>query len=1214
MKSFVRWALAFCLMLFVSVSAFSQSRNTGEIRGTVSAGGAVLPGVTVTLTNINTGETKTFVTNKDGLYDTVSTPAGNYTISFTATGFKKLVRGPIVLQVDVITEDASMEVGAVTETITVEAEGVPLVQTETGQQGTIMTAESISELPQSGGGITGADWAAFNIYLPGAGGTTNGRTSQAGGAWNAGDAVSINGNLPNFGNFLQDGASTLLPASYNNDDEILETVQEVQINTSSFSAQYGMGGVMFNQISKSGTNAWHGSGYEYFSQNFLNANSYFNEQAPKLIQNPLNPTGPEIPNIAAQVPYLRYHQFGASVGGPIIKNKLFFFFDIDRIVNNSAANGYVTVPTAAMLQGDFTGMQPIYDPLTTTCPSGPPYCAFTGPLARTPFSAECGGLNMIPNGTNCGGIPSRMDPVAAAIIASKYGWPTAPQGVGKCNSMFPNECQNNLYLAHTNPAPVHRYFGRLDYDLSAKHRIVFSISQKDNPGVDNGLFACPLDCGSGDVDGWNTQVTDTWTITPNIVNEIRMGYTKQGNWFLSQSVGLNPATAFGLQGTHFNQFPFIGSNSFYAGNLGGPDGVNTLSPATDAIYIENSFDPSDMVTLVKGRHVLHFGIEVLMAEGNTTAWGANSAGNYGFSGQYTQGVNAAGALDTTTGAGFADFLLGNVDQWAANNQGLTGMRLKSPQAFAQDDWKIKPNLTLNLGLRWEGNTGMSEVNNKLGDFDQNLVNPFGPFAGTQGSIWISPQDNRTTLQKPVWNIFLPRVGFAWSVKNDTVIRGGVGFFAYNYSMDLYGGEGGAQMGFGATSQGNVTDPLVGAGDIGWIKGTGNTTPLYLSSSAALMANALPYIQGSRNPASYITSPAPFSPPYEPYNIRPGEIWEWNLSIEHQFLKDYAVSATYVGSHATNLQYVTDANQITNQALLAANDVSGCDAATPATPTSSTNPATPPCARPYPAFGGLGGSNFNGISNYDSLQIDVRKRYSYGLTFDANYAWSHMLDDQDSAGWGSTAGQQVWQIGNNPSSNYGNSNFDLPQALKGTVTYELPFGMGKPFMNNNVVTDAVLGGWRLAGTFIYQDGTPFTVLNSGVQDYSQAGNVFANPIAGMSPKSGTCPNNGAAVHTLSCWFNTGAFETTAEQPVAAFGYGRRNTIFGPKLSDVNLSLAKTWHYKERAGFTLTGNFVNALNHPSFSLPNNDLNNTGNVGTITSLANGPRTIQLGARISF
>jgi hypothetical protein len=1214
MTSFIRWALAFCVLTGL---AFSQNRNTGEIRGTVSAAGAVVPGATVTLANIDTGETKEFVTNQDGIYDTVSTPAGNYNISFTAKGFKRLVRGPITLQVDVITEDAALQVGAVTETVTVEGTGAPLLETETGQQGAILDAKTMTELPQAGGGITGADWAAFNIYLAGASGTTNGRNSLGGGAWNAGDAVSINGNLPNFGNFLQDGASTLLPASYNNDDEIFETIQEVQVNTSSFSAQYGMGGVMFNQISKSGTNGWHGSGYEFFSQNFLNANGYFNDQAPKLEVNPLNPTGPEIPNPASQVPYLRYDQFGASVGGPIIKNKLFFYFDIDRIVNNSASNGFVTVPTAAMEAGDFTGMYPIYDPLTTT---GSGTCVGAGcvpTLARASFASECGGLNMIPNGTNCGGAPSRMDPVAAAITGSKYGWPTAPQGVGTCAAApFQNECTNNLYLAHINPAPVHRYFGRLDYNLSQNNRLNFSISQKDNPGVDNGLFPCPLNCGSGDVDGWNTQISDVWTIRPTIVNEIRMGYTKQGNWFLSQSIGLNPATAFGLQDTHFNQLPFIGNSSIYGG-FGGPSAVSTLSPATDAIYIENSFDPSDMLTLVKGRHVLHFGIEVLMAEGNTTAWGSNSAGNYGFSGQYTAGVSpctpgtattpGSCTLNTgTAGSGFSDYLLGNIQAWEANNQGLTGMRLKSPQAFVQDDWKIKPNLTINLGLRWEGNTGMSEVQNKLGDFDQNLVNTTGPFAGTLGSIWIAPQDNRTTLQKPVWNIFLPRVGFAWSVKDNTVIRGGLGFYAYNYSMDLYGGEGGAQMGFGATSQGNISDPLSAAGDTGWISGTGNTTPLYLSSSAAMMANALPYIQGSKNPASYTTNPV-FSPPNEPYNIRPGEIWEWNLAVEHQFARNFAVSAAYVGSHAANLQYVTDANQITNPALLNSLDVSACNGATPAS--IAANAST--CERPFPAFGGLSGSNFNGISSYDSLQLDVRKRYSYGLTFDVNYAWSHMLDDQDSAGWGSTAGQQVWQIGNNPRANYGNSNFDIPQALKGTAVYELPFGIGKPFMNHNVIADGVLGGWRISGTFIYQDGTPFTVLDSGVNDYSQAGNVFANP-TGTSPNSGTCAN-GAAVHALSCWFNTAAFETPAEQGNGAFGYGRRNTLFGPKLSDVNLSLAKTWHYKERAGLTLRGDFVNVMNHPSFSLPTNDMNSSS-VGTITSVSNGPRTIQLGARLFF
>jgi Carboxypeptidase regulatory-like domain len=1204
MKSFIRQVLVFCFLLGMAGVALSQSRNTGEIRGTVTAAGAVVQGATVTLTNVDTGETKDFVTNRDGIYDTVSTPAGNYTISFTAKGFKKFVRGPVTLQVDVITQDASLEVGSVSETITVEGGGAPLVETETGQQGYIMDSKTMTELPQSGGGITGADWAAFNIYLPGAGGTTAGRVSQSGGAWNAGDAVSINGNLPNFGNFLQDGATTTLPASYNNDDEIFETVQEVQINTSSFSAQYGMGGVMFNQISKSGTNGWHGSGYEFFSQNFLNANSYFNNQQPKLITNPLDPSGPEIPNLASQVPYLRYHQFGGSVGGPIIKNRLFFYFDIDRIVNNSASNGFVTVPTAAMEAGDFTGMYPIYDPLTTTG-SG-------ATLARASFASECGGLNMIPNGTNCGGAPSRMDPVATAIMTSKYGWPTAPQGVGTCAAApFQNECTNNLYLAHINPAPVHRYFGRLDYNLTQNNRINFSISQKDNPGVDNGLFNCPLDCGSGDVDGYNTQVTDVWTIKPTIVNEFRMGYTKQGNWFQSQSIGLNPATAFGLQGTHFNQLPFIGNSSIYGG-FGGPDAVSVLSPATDAIYIENSYDPSDTITLVKGRHILHFGIEVLMAEGNTTAWGSNSAGNYSFTGQYTAGVNAGGTLNTgTAGSGFADYLLGNVQGWAANNQGLTGMRLKSPQAFVQDDWKIKPNFTLNLGLRWTGNTGMSEVQNKLGDFDQNLINNVGPFAGTPGSIWIAPQDNRTTLQKPVWDIFLPRAGFAWSVKDNTVIRGGIGFYAYNYSMDLYGGEGGAQMGFGATSQGNISDPDSATGDTGWISGTGNATPLYLSSNSTMMANALPYIQGSKNPASYTTNPV-FSPPYEPYDIKPGEIWEWNLTVEHQFAKDYALSVAYVGSHGSNLQYVTDLNQITNTALLASNDISGCNGATPATPLSSTNPATAPCARPYPAFGSLSGSNFDGISNYNSLQIDFKKRSSYGLTFDVNYAWSHMLDDQDSAGWGSTAGAQVWQLGNDPSSNYGNSNFDIPQALKGTAVYELPFGMGKPFMNRNALLDAALGGWRLSGTFIYQDGTPYTVLDSGVNDYSQAGNVFANPAAGVSPSSGSC-TNGAAVHTVTCWFNPAAFETPAEQGNGAFGFGRRNTLFGPKLSDVNLSLAKTWHYKERAGLTLRADFVNVFNHPSFSLPNNDMNGS-NVGTITSLANGPRTIQLGARAFF
>src|SRR5579864_8303562 len=320
MTRFIRWAFQFLFVLYMVASALSQSRNTGEIRGTVSAAGAVIPGAAVTLTNIDTGETKEFVTNQEGIYDTVSTPAGNYRISFSAKGFKKLVRGPIVLQVNIITEDASLEVGAVTETVNVEAEGVPILQTETSHLGAIMESKTIGQLPQIGAGITGNDWANFNIFLPGASSSPTMPSSEGSGAYNAGDAIAINGNLPNYANYLQDGGVVQLPVSNNVDNTLFEAVQEVQVTTSSFSAQYGIGGAVFNQITKSGTNDFHGSAYEYWQNDMLNAR-------PKFWVN----------GAPANTPYLRYHEWGGSIGGPILKNKLFFFFVCDKIYNNGAS-------------------------------------------------------------------------------------------------------------------------------------------------------------------------------------------------------------------------------------------------------------------------------------------------------------------------------------------------------------------------------------------------------------------------------------------------------------------------------------------------------------------------------------------------------------------------------------------------------------------------------------------------------------------------------------------------------------------------------------------------------------------------------------------------------------------------------------------------------------------------------------------------------------
>src|SRR5271155_300856 len=583
MNGLFRFALACCLLVGMAKPALSQSRNTGEIRGTVAdTSGAVVAGAAVTLSNIDTGETKDFVTNQDGIYDTVSTPAGNYKLTFTANGFKKVVLGPFTLNVDVITENASLEVGAVSETVVVTENGVPLLDTETSHLGTVFEAQTIGVLPQLGSGITGNDWANFNILLPGAAGSPTQPMSEGSGAYNAGDAVSINGNLPNYANYLQDGGVVQLPVSNNVDNTLFSALQEVQITTSSFSAQYGIGGAVFNQITKSGTNDYHGSAYEYWQNSVLNAKPFFSIP---------NSTGGYSPQ---NVGYLRYDEYGGTVGGPIIKKKLFFFFAVDKIYNNGAAGATLgTVPTLAergkgtAYPGayDFTGLPTLYDPLSCNTPG----------CTRTSFAAEntgaLAGVNAIPG--------SRIDPVAAKILNL---YPTPNVGV-------PGATTNNFSTTLPTPNPNLRYFGRIDYTFSQSNTMNFSISAKNNPGVNKyGPLACPINCFSGDIDGYNVQYTDTWTISPTMVNEFRMAYTKQGNWFIPDTVGFDAATTLGLQYAKADILPTI--------NIGGAGFCCAqLAPGTNAIYIENLYDPSDVITLIKGKHILHFGVEVLMGQG-----------------------------------------------------------------------------------------------------------------------------------------------------------------------------------------------------------------------------------------------------------------------------------------------------------------------------------------------------------------------------------------------------------------------------------------------------------------------------------------------------------------------------------------------------------------------------------------------------------------------
>jgi hypothetical protein len=1175
MRTALRLALALYLVVGLAKPALSQSRNTGEIRGTVAdATGAVVAGAKVYLINVDTGETKEFITNESGIYDTVSTRAGNYKLTFEKEGFKKETIGPIAVQVSVIAVDATLQVGQVQEEVTVVEAGAPLLQTETSHLGVIQEAQTMAQLPQIGSGITGNDWANFNILLPGAAGSPTAPSSEGSGAYNAGDAVSINGNLPNYANYLQDGGVVQLPVSNNVDNTLFSVLQEVQITTSSFSAQYGVGGAVFNQITKSGTNSYHGSAYEYWQNSALNASPFF------WIPNKSGGFSPQ------PVGYLRYDEYGGTVGGPILKNKFFFFFAVDKIYNNGAAGSTLgTTPTLAE-RGmgtanpgayDFTGLPTLYDPQSCNTPG----------CTRTSFAAEntgsLAGVNAIPAG--------RLDPVAAKILAL---YPLPNVGV-------PGATTNNFSTILPTPNPNLRYFGRLDYNLSSSNVMNFSISAKNNPGVNKyGPFPCPINCFSGDIDGYNAQVTDTWTISPTLVNEFRMAYTKQGNWFVPQTKGFNAATSLGLQYAKADILPQI--------NIGGAGFCcNGIAPGTNAIYIENLYDPSDMITLIKGKHILHFGVEVLMGQGNTTPWGNLQSGNFTFTGNYTA-QNAAPA--GTTGAGLADFLLGDVQSWGATNQAVSYARLKSPQLFVQDDYKVKPNLTVNLGLRYTATTGFTEIHNAIGGFDPNipLIYPCPTatvtncsFEGTLGSMWFAGQDNRTSAQKPIYNIFLPRVGFAWTFMRNTVLRAGFGMYSYNFSQDVYGAGIGA--GSLSTSKGNATDVN---------QGTGPNPLISLSSPASVADSVLNYVVGSpqaRTPYTYLNLTSPSNQTYVPYNVPVGRINQWQVSLEHEFAGNYVASLAYVGSHGSNLQFPTDVNQITNATGLAASSAAG---------------KVVQADRPFPAWGNIGGNNYNAISNYNALQALITKRYSNGLLFSANFVWSHMLDDQDSGGWGSRGGTQYWQIGNNPGANYGNSNFDIPIAFKGYASYELPIGQGKRYLSNSgQAVNALVGGWRIAGTFIAQSGNPFTVVMNTNKNQTITGCSVGGTASGGDVNNGCnwFPNivgNTSGPNTSAEWFNTAAFTSPSINPFQ-WGNEGRNALRGARLSVINLSLAKEFSFAERFHLALRADFVNALNHPSLGLPGQSLGgaNFGQINAATQnggVAVAPRSGQLSAVFSF
>lgn len=1067
---------------------FAQNASSGHIRGAVTdSQGATIPNAAVTVTNVDTGVSQHLTTNGSGIYDAISLVVGRYNVLFNAPGFSSVEKTGVDVTLSGNTVDAQLSVGGTKEVVTVDSD-TPLIKTESSEQSTTLESKTIEQLPD-----VGQDWANFTKILPGAAGS--------------GQGVAVNGTLPFYTTFQADGANTQAAHSANVTTGVLETVAEVQIQTATFSAQTGSGGATFNQISKGGTNTFHGALYEYNENEYFSARNYFTRTGRK--------------------PVLRYNNFGGSVGGPVLHDKLFFYFNMDRILSSSPSTYNNTFPTAAARTGDFSdpSYPVIYDPAT--------YDPSTG--RRQQISCN-GKLNVI--------CPNRIDPVAAKINAF-FPLPNLPG------------TSNNTSGSLTQTSPYKRYFGRLDYNIKQNNRFTISTAQ----GQQDNLYpniACPLNCQAGYIGYYNLQATDSWTINSGLVNEFRYGYSRYNSTFAPFTLGRGYPAQLGLAYATGDSFPTI--------NISG--GVNGLGPGTFASYIQNSFDPSDVVTMIRGKHILHFGGELLRSQDNSTPWGAVDVGTFNFTGVYTQDQpNPAAGSKASGGYGYADFLLGQVQSYGSSNKARVGLRQWQPQAFLQDDIKLSPKLTLNAGIRYQAQTGWKEVHNRVGSFDPTLMNPA---TKTLGAIRFGGP-----LEKNVYNIFLPRIGFAWNLRGDgkTVIRGGYGLVAYGWSIDTYVG---GTEGFGAFSQGSAT-----AKD--------NINPVFLLSATNPKTN---YVPASTSPSAYNNQGVPYSP----YNTPVARNNQWTLSVQQQVPAGVVVEAAYVGSYAYNLSFPVDLNQV--------------PASRQGQTAGSSNQQS---LRPFPQFTSIQGNTFNANSNYHSLQLSANKRLSHGLSMDVNYTFSKLLDQQDSSGWGSRDGGQIAQDFTDPAANYGRSNFDIRHMFKGYTLYQLPFGRGRMFMNNNSLADVFLGGWQASTLFVLESGTPFTPLVGGPNTSGAlAGNLFPNQIG----------NPVLSSRTTSKYFNTAAF---AAPPVGTFGTLHRNTLQGPGLIGVDASLAKTLSLSavhELFQLQIKMDAQNVLNHPNFSNPSPYFNQSDG-GTITSTTNsynstnnsfGPRVIQLGARLSF
>jgi Carboxypeptidase regulatory-like domain len=1095
------------LVMVALISASIASAQTSQVSGQViDASNAVVPGALLTLTRVETGDTRQEHSTNEGYYSFPLLLPGHYGLKIEKDGYETQDQKGIIVETGTVsTVNVTLAVGALDTTVNVDA-SVPLLQSESSVVADVVENQTVTNMPLID--RRSAQLQRLSGFVVGN---------------NAGANVSfaVGGGRGNNANYLIDGATVqnlLLGVPILIFDPPIESVQEFNLSISDYAAELGRsGGAVIQMTTKSGTNQFHGSLYEYFRNNDLQARPYFSK------------TNPE----------LRYNLFGGSLGGPIKKDKTQFFFNYEGRRQTTSVTQIINVPTPAEITGDFSAFStPVIDPNT-------------GQQA-----AYNGKLNVLP--------PAELDPVGVKLV-SFYPAPNVAGAQPNVSNFRANDPTLGIYDV---------YVARIDHVFGAKDRIFGRfLAQTDHeptasiyptPGTDNyGVL----------VHDYFYTPSGTWyhNFSPTLINEVRLTYSRRQYLYTSAGANTNLASQLGIQGTNPLFFPTV-TLSGLAGFGNTTQQERRQTPINSNQYVDN-------VSLLRGNHQFKAGAE-FRTSNNTDNYLPTAGGSFAFT---NTGISTNPALGS-----LANLLLGRVNSATLQAAETLLTTAYSWGFFVQDDWRVKPNLTLNVGLRYDLDEPRVEEHNRQNSFDPTAINPV---SGTPGIITFSGI-NGVSKYANNWDFHNigPHLGFAWTAHPSTVLRGGAAILypgEYDQATPIV-----AYTGF--AKQISLSSPNSGTGAPAFLlkdNGTAGTGTATIPTPAQLAPGygAVPVGQKVVQ-----------APQYFQRDRVTGYLYQGSLNIEQQLGNQLLLTLGYLGTFGHHLSATNNenTNQVTpaNMALL------------PTTKNTQT-------LRPYPQFGNVSIlAADEGQSNYNAFNAGIKKRYSGGFQYGINYTWSKFIDNQESrnelanynAGYSGT--NDTFTDYYNPQHRRGLSGNDIRNRVIGNALYELPIGQGKWIHPNSLLVNELASGWTVGAISEVHSGTALGIIDSTNNTGTYSDGVRPNLVGNPNDLPGSRPRG----QKIAEWFDTSAF---AQNPAFTFGNAPRTFGRGPGLLITDASLLKDFKVLETTTLQFRAEALNIFNHANLANPNTLFGN-GAFGQVSGLqaGNQSRIIQLALHLTF